>query len=158
VQRPLGLFLTRNGTWLHDGQEIRHARLSALLHKSIGRSENGQLSLSTGRGSTPFQCEDSPYLVRTCRIQDGHFILSLSDTTEEKAEPGVSIWVDANGVMHVPVKQNQFWACLTRNAAQFLHDKLEPTEDPSCFQAIGTDLKVRQDESDQDWSKPPHPL
>ena len=157
MQRPLGLFLTRNGTWLHDGQEIRHQRLSALLHRSIGRAEDGQLTLSTGRGSTPFQCEDTPYLVRACAIRDGDFILSLSDTTEEKADSGGSILVNAEGVMRVPVKKNQFWACLTTSAAQFLHDKLVSTDYPDCFQVVGANLKVRQDPSEQDWSKPPGP-
>ena len=56
----MGLYLRADGTWLHDGQEVTHARLAALLHRSIAVDPAGGFLVTTGRDRLPFACEDTP--------------------------------------------------------------------------------------------------
>jgi hypothetical protein len=66
-----GLFLDGSGRWFHDGEPVRHARLAALLSRSIARAEDGSLIVTTGRDRLPFVALDTPLHVRTLRVSDG---------------------------------------------------------------------------------------
>ena len=114
---PPGLFLARDGSWFHDGQEIVHERLSALLHRSIARDDDGNLIVTTGRDRVRFSCEAAPFLVRaldggpTASVE-----LVLSDDSRA-ALPG-ELHVDEHGRVYARVKSDRFWALLSRAVAQ----------------------------------------
>ncbi len=75
----VGLYLRADGTWLHDGQEVTHARLAALLHRSIAVDPAGGFLVTTGRDRLPFACEDTPLRVLGATIQPDHVVrLELS--------------------------------------------------------------------------------
>jgi hypothetical protein len=155
VQRPNGLFLTRDGSWFHDGQLVRHKRLSTLLHRSICRGDCGRLGVSTGLDFLFFQSEDAPFRILSWNQSKNGLSYRLSDDSEERlAEKGI-IRIDAQGHMRTPVKQGQFWALLSRSATQYFHDKISPTQNPACFQVIGTDARIQEINSPQLWHDPP---
>lgn len=158
MQDLSGLFLTRDGKWLHDGQDIRHRRLSLLLHQSICRTEDGALHVSTGLDSLPFQCEDAPYQILTLDRQNNTLRGRLSDQSDFQLPHEHTIWIDDAGRMRTPVKENQFWALLSRSATQSLYDRLTPTSDPTCFHIVDTNVSVKEAAVSYIWAdKPPVP-
>lgn len=114
------LVLHRDGRWSHDGQIIRHARLAALLHRSIARGDDGRLLVTTGRDRLFFESEDAPFFVQTARAEAERFVLVLSDASEETLAPGAELYVDDAGLIRSRVKGGAFWALWRRPAAQAL--------------------------------------
>jgi Protein of unknown function (DUF1285) len=117
------LFLDRHGVWHEDGVAIRHARLSALLHRSIARDENNNLIVSTGKDRLPFACEDTPLLVTDIHIGKSSTVLHLSNNTPVTFSDTNRVTVDDAGCLRIRVG-NQFWARVTRAAAAQLHSHL----------------------------------
>lgn len=117
--RP-GLHMDREGRWFHDGDPVRHARLAALLSRSVARDEAGRLIVTTGRDVLAITTEDAPVQVRTVRSADGpgeghRLVLS---TGREEPLSGATILIDDDGRMRVPVEGGTFWALFLRPAAQ----------------------------------------
>jgi hypothetical protein len=112
------LRLLRDGRWLHDGGEVKHARLAALLHRSIARDEDGALIVTTGRDRLPFECEDAPFRVITVRRRGHAWTLVLSDGGEESLVADEELLIDDDGAVRSRVKGGRFWALWSRSAAQ----------------------------------------
>ena len=68
TQSSKGLFLKKDGVWLHDGTPVVHHRLSQLLHRCIKRRNNGDLGVTTGRDWLSFQSEDAPLRILSAQI------------------------------------------------------------------------------------------
>jgi hypothetical protein len=86
------IVLDAEGRWLHEGEVIENPRLRALFHRSIGRTSGGTWVLSIGPFTYPIQVEDTPYHVRSLRVEDEgeggpRVMLRLSDDTEEALDP-----------------------------------------------------------------------
>ena len=91
-----GLYLLADGTWLHDGDRVEHARLAALLHRSIARAADGTFIVTTGRDILPMACEDTPLRVlRVVGDADGP-VLVFSNEKEAPLDPGL-LSVDGDG-------------------------------------------------------------
>ncbi len=116
---PPGLYLSRRGNWFHDGERVRHDRLSRLLSGSIGRGDDGGLVVTTGRDELPFVAEDAPFFVLTIRADDpcAGIVLCLSDGRQE---PLVDVVVGPDDRLRSPIGNGAYWALFTRSAAQLL--------------------------------------
>jgi len=117
---PAGLFLSKYGTWFHDGDQLHHKRMAGLLHRSIARDDAGGLLVTTGRDRLPFVAECAPFVVRSV---DGATI-ALSDDVHEELAPSTLFCMRDDGALFVSVKDSGFWALLSRNAQHALQDHI----------------------------------
>ena len=158
---PAGLYFSRQGHWLHDGDRLFHERLSDLLHRHVRRDDAGGLIVTTGRDAVPFVCEDCPLVVRELRFDDvGDASIRLSDgTVEGLAGP---IVVGADDRWRVPVRDGTFWALLHRNSTQQLEALLDAGDGDGVV--VGDDAglalrlgsrRIRMVTGDADWRAPP---
>lgn len=150
---PPGLFLSRAGTWYEDGEAVTHARLAALLSRSVARRD-GRIVVTTGRDVRDVACEDAPYVARALLVDDAGARLLLSDET---AEPLGDVRVDDDGVMRVAVKAGAFWAVLSRKAAHDVAALVQDDADVSSGATLawpgGRARLVRGPA--RDWTLPP---
>lgn len=117
------LSLDREGRWRHDGDLIRHARLSALLDRSIARDEEGGLMVTTGRDRLPFTSEDAPLRVKTARLQGDGLLQVLRDDRELPLTKESALCIDEEGRVRTRVegpRGGTFWALWERPATQAL--------------------------------------
>ena len=114
------LTLDEDGTWRHEGQDVRHKRLSALLHRCVARDDEGALIVTTGRDVMPFTPEDAPKIVRSLEREDGAWQLHLLGGTREPLEPGAPLLIDDAGIVRSRVGGGRFWARWSRSATQAL--------------------------------------
>jgi hypothetical protein len=124
---PPGLFLSRGGAWFHDGQRVGHARLEALLHRSIVRRD-GALIVTTGRDVLPFVAEDAPLVVRRVIVEDqgqGRHAISLALSTGATVPLEGPLTMDPGGRLRAPVAALCCWAIFARSAAQALEPLLD---------------------------------
>lgn len=112
------LTLTKEGEWLHEGSPISHARLSALLHRSICWSdEENRYTLRLGKGEAKFHIEDVPFFVSELSFQDDgriEFVL-LSGSRGELLSEG--FFASTDGVLYVRTANGDL-ARLRRSAHQ----------------------------------------
>lgn len=149
-----GLWLSRGGDWFHDGVAVQHARLSALLTRSIARDAEDRLWVTTGRGGMHFVAEDAPLQVRSVREGTEALVLLLSDAREEPLEPNTEVWIDAAGVVRSPVREGTFWARWSRSATQAFLARL--SDDGSALALPRGRAEVRDASAQRmDWSALP---
>jgi hypothetical protein len=146
------LVLRQDGRWSHDGQILRHERLSALLHRSIARDEEGRLMLTTGRDRLSFESEDAPYSVRTARVVDDDLVLVLSDGSEERLAPGAELLIDEKGRVRSRVKGGAFWALWRKPATQALTASLEERQGELSLPLAGGRAPLVAIEGPRDWT------
>lgn len=89
IERATGptplLFLSKQGAFYQEGEEITHARTAALLHKSLQRSKSGLFTVKIDPEEMDVVVEDTPRFVRSYDRAGG--LLKLSNETEEKLRP-----------------------------------------------------------------------
>lgn len=115
------ILLDPEGRWLHEGEVIENPRLRALFHRSIGRTSGGTWVLSIGPFTYPIQVADTPYHVRSLRIEKDQaggerVMLRLSDDTEEALDPATLRLGQQEGRLSCRVKGGEWEARLTRPA------------------------------------------
>lgn len=85
---PSNLYLKADGTWLHEGTPVEHARLAALLHRSITAGPDGKAVVSTnGQDAGAFDCEDTPLRVLGAFLDGAGIQVTLSNERTELLEP-----------------------------------------------------------------------
>lgn len=95
--------LTADGRWLHDGQEVTHARTVRAMHRGIEAWTAGgawDWVVRIGGQAYPVVVDDTPWLARRARVEGSELILHLN--TEEEVRMAVTpdvIWVDDDGVL-----------------------------------------------------------
>jgi 8-oxo-dGTP pyrophosphatase MutT (NUDIX family) len=87
------LFLSKQGQFFQDGEEVTHARTAALLHKSLTKKPSGIFTVKIGAEEIDVVVEDSPRFVRSYDRKTGSIF--LSDTSEETLRPETLVASDA---------------------------------------------------------------
>lgn len=151
-----GLWLSKAGDWYHDGTPVRHARLCALLTRSIGRDEHHELIVTTGRDRLPFVAEDAPILVRTVEITSTELVLRLSTEAAERLTCESHVTIDAVGRIRSVVSDGRFWALWTRSATQVLLDRID--DSGTSIQLPCGRLALHEANTTLDWSLLPVPI
>ena len=120
TQFSKGLFLKKDGVWLHDGTPVVHHRLSQLLHRCIKRRNNGDLGVTTGRDWLSFQSEDAPLRILGAQIvNEQQLQLSLSNQTRYLVVPSaLALIIDPKNQWRTAIVEQQLWARWTRKALQ----------------------------------------
>jgi hypothetical protein len=134
LREESGLSLDAEGSFLHRGEPITHARTLEALRRSFRREPDGRYSVSIGREVAFVSIEAEPYAVRAVLPAPAGGVprLLLSDATEEPLDPA-TLALGSDGVLRCTVKGDQL-ARFTRAGQLALGDLLE--EDPpgsGCF-------------------------
>lgn len=147
-EAPSSLVLDGEGRFLHEGTPVTHARLAALLHRSIARLDDGTYVVTTGRDRVALVVVDTPYFVRTLERRDDDVCFVLSDDTREEIDGETELVVDAADRLLARVKGGRFWARLLRPAHAAVVDALddEATRAPDAFisRPLGAHVAVRR--------------
>lgn len=150
-----GLYLDREGRWFHDGQAVRHARLSALLWRSVARNSEERLIVTTGRDVLPFAAEDAPVQARTATPTQPGLTLVLSTGAEHALAAGEVVWLDADGQMRMKSPDGRFWIRLLRPAAQAVAAAAEEHNGGLALPVEGGRVDLVELHAPKDWSAVP---
>jgi len=145
-EAPSSLVLDGEGRFLHEGTLVTHARLLALLHRSIARLDDGSYVVTTGRDRVALVVVDTPYFVRTLVRHDDAVCLVLSDDTREEIDGATALVVDGADRLLARVKGGRFWARLLRPAHAAVVD------------AIPDDAAISDDDGPDQGAFVSHPL
>jgi hypothetical protein len=103
LRNQSGLSIARDGTFLHRGEPITHARTREVLWRSLERVPDGRYLVRIGREWASVDIEDAPYVVRGVLAGEDGLTLVLSDGTQEALDPA-TLSADAQGALHCQVK------------------------------------------------------
>ena len=149
------MWLDRNGQWFHDGQPIRHVRLSALLSASIARDGALQLIVTTGKDTLPFTAEDAPLHAKTVIRNGERLSFQLSNRTELPLENVQRILVDAEGHMRTRSHDERFWIRLLKPAAQAIMSAAVERKGRLWVPSATGSVLLVEHLADTDWCAPP---
>jgi hypothetical protein len=127
--RRSGIRIDREGRFVHEGEEVRHAGLRAALYRWLDRlpPPDGRYVLRLdGQRYAYVDVDDTPLVARAARQDEGasgRVLLALSDGSEEELDPR-TLTVDEAGVMRAWVRGGRLEARLSTAAAAVLADAL----------------------------------
>ena len=102
--RKTGLLLHAEGFFTHEGHPIRHARLRAVLERSVRYlPDEAAFVVQLGRFRGQIEVEDAPFFVRAFRAEDG--CVALSDESVEPLDPD-TLEEDSAGILYCRVKRD----------------------------------------------------
>jgi hypothetical protein len=123
---PPRLTITRDGTWLHEGEEVTHAGILANLWSNLRVDAEGH-HLQVGPVRVPVEVEDAPFVIVRVEPEEDRLVMTLNDLTREALAPATLSFA-ADGVPHCRVKHGRFTARLSRPATYQLLQHVEYDE------------------------------
>jgi hypothetical protein len=123
------LLITRDGEWLHEGEEVTHPGILANLRENLKVDADGHY-LVAGPARVPVELEDAPFVVVRLAADGGRLVATLNDLSSEPLDPE-TVSFDSAGVPHCRVKGGTFSARLSRAATYQLLDRMEEEGDDS---------------------------
>jgi len=108
------LRITRDGDWLHDGEDVTHPGILANLRGNLRRDAQGYFIQTRVR--IPVEVEDVPWVVTRAERHGDRLSVVLNDDTREEIDPG-TLRVGADDVPYCAVKGGAFEARFSRAAA-----------------------------------------
>jgi len=120
------LRITRDGDWLHDGEEVTHAGILGNLQESLRVDERGHY-LQIGPARVPVEVDDAPFVALRVEPEGERLMLTLSDFSREPLAVE-TLSFDERAVPHCRVKGGRFLARLSRAATYQLLDRVESDE------------------------------
>lgn len=120
------LRITRDGEWLHEGEEVTHPGILANLRENLKVDAEGHY-LVAGPARVPVELEDAPFVVLRVAGEGDQLVATLNDLSREPLDPE-TLSFDAEGVPHCRVKGGIFVARLSRAATHQLLERMEDTE------------------------------
>ena len=121
------LRITRDGDWLHDGEDVTHPGIIANLRENLRHDETGY-HLQVGPVRIPVEVDDAPYVVIRVAVEGDGAEITLNDMTREPLALD-TLSIDADGVPRCRVKEGRFPARFSRAAAYQLLDRIEYDEE-----------------------------
>ena len=120
------LRITRDGDWLHDGEDVTHPGILANLRDNLRHDESGY-HLQVGPIRIPVEVDDAPYVVVRLEIEGEGAEITLNDMTREPLVVD-TLSIDPDGVPHCRAKDGRFPARFSRAAAYQLLERVECDE------------------------------
>src|SRR5450432_2039943 len=81
------IVLDDQGQWSHQGEPFLNPALSSLFSRSLQRTPGGTWVLSIPPFCYPVTLADTPYYVRSARLEGDAVELCLGDDTAERLDP-----------------------------------------------------------------------
>lgn len=128
VWRLPRLRIDRDGTWLHEGEEVTHPGILGELRRNLGVDAEGHY-VQAGRVRVPVEVEDAPYVISRVEPEGDAFIVTLNDASRERLAVE-TLRFDSAAVPYCRVKEGRFVARLSRAAAYqlLLHAQYDESE------------------------------
>ena len=140
--KELGLELTKldlsideDGNWRHEGVEITHPRLLALLFSALQKMGAGHFVCADGL-CVPVRVADCPYAVLSVRHQTDSVVLLLTDGSYETLQPQ-TLTLDGQNIPRCRVKDGRFTARFSRQAWMQLAEAITEAQDGGYELRIG---------------------
>ena len=123
------LFIDNRGNWFQDGIKIRH-RLTYLYNNGLlDRDEEGRYFLDDGSCRLYVRVEDTPFVVRMVRKENGDYYITLNDETKEKLDLN-TLRISHENIPYAKVKNEKFDARFMRPAYyEFMKYAIQDGED-----------------------------
>lgn len=118
--------ITRDGEWLHEGEEVTHPGILTNLRENLLVDAEGHF-LQIGPVRVPVEVDDAPFVVIRVAPDGDRLMATLSDLTREPFAAD-TLTFDAAGVPHCRVKSGRFAAHFNRAATYQLLDRVEHEE------------------------------
>ena len=118
--------ITRDGAWLHEGEEVTHAGILATLWSNL-RVDAGSHHLQIGPVRVPVDVEDAPFVILRVEGEGDRLMLTVNDLTRESLSPA-TLRFGPGDVPYCRVKDARFEARLSRAAAYQLLQHVEYDE------------------------------
>ena len=107
TEHPVDFRIARNGTWFHDGEEIKRAALAKLFSdRALIIDDDGHYWLKTPYEQYPVEVEDVPFVI--VDYEEGKtltLITNMDETLELKKD---TAWELRDGIPYVEVRSNLF--------------------------------------------------
>jgi hypothetical protein len=138
---PCMIFVSKEGTWFHDGAEIIHRPIFLWMIQSLEKTEDGLFIVHLNNQKCYLEVEDTPLVIQKVDlIQEGpekiaYIRLTLNDESQEILDPN-TLRISSESVLYCTVKNNQFPARFLRPAYYQIAENI--TED----EAGGFDLLI----------------
>jgi hypothetical protein len=127
--RRSGIRIDIEGTFVHEGEPVRHEGLRQALFRWLDREPDGRYVLRLDQRRFAYlEVDDTPLVARSARIEGDDAWLGLSDGSEERLDP-TTLTVDDSGVIRCQVRQGRIEARLATSAVAVLADRIKPTTD-----------------------------
>jgi len=123
------LFIDNRGNWFQDGIKIQH-RLTYLYNNGLlDRDEKGRYFLDDGSCRLYVRVEDTPFVVKMFRKENGDYYITLNDETEEKLDLN-TLRISHENIPYAKVKNEKFDARFMRPAYyEFMKYVIQDDED-----------------------------
>lgn len=109
------IIIDNRGNWFQDGIKIEHRLTYLYNNKLLDIDEEGRFYVDDGMCRMYVRVEDTPFVVKMLREQDGDYYLILNDETEEKLNLN-ELRINDEHVPYTKVKDGKFEARFTRAA------------------------------------------
>jgi len=128
-QKEPRLFIDNRGNWFQDGIKIQH-RLTYLYNNALlDRDEEGRYFLDDGSCRLYVRVEDTPFVVKMVRKENGDYYITLNDETEEKLDLN-TLRINHENIPYTKVKNEKFDARFMRPAYyEFMRHAVQDDED-----------------------------
>jgi len=131
--RESSIRLDSDGRFWHEGGLVEHPGLALAMSTWISRHpEDGRYILENGYDWCWITVEDTPFLVRSVRVDGTSLVLTLSDATEERIDPH-ELRLDPAGNLRCDVKRaakgGPYPAKFDRHALQSLSERIHEDGD-----------------------------
>ena len=80
------LRITRDGEWLHEGEEVTHPGILANLRENLKVDADGHY-LVAGPARVPVELEDAPFVVLRVAVEGDRLVATLNDLSREPLDP-----------------------------------------------------------------------
>ena len=98
------LFLSKNGAFFQEGEEITHTRTAQLLHKNLTKGEDGNYRVVIDNENLEVICEDVGRFVRYIDMESG--TITLMDGRKESLNPA-NCFVGEENIFYCVLKNGE---------------------------------------------------
>jgi hypothetical protein len=133
----LELSIDAEGRWRHQGEEITHERLLAMLYRSLKKAGEGYV-VCAGPLCVPIQVADCPFVVLAVRHGPDGVQLLLSNGDRVRLQPQ-TLTLDAANVPRCVVYDDGTTARFSRSAWMQLAEAVRETEHGEFRLRVGTE-------------------
>ena len=120
--------VTRDGEWLHEGEEVSHPGILSSLRDGLRVDDAGHY-VEVGPVRVPVEVDDAPFVVVRVEREGTGLVLTLDDLSREALDVA-TLSFGADGVPHCRVKQGRFLGRWSRAATHQLLALVEPGTPP----------------------------
>ena len=146
---PCLIYIDKEGRWFYKGAEMIHREFIRLFYQRMEIDSLGRYIINWGGSRCYVEVEDTPFVVRRTQLEnleqasDSHFILFLSDDTQEDLAPD-TLLIGNDNVLYCEVKNRAFPARFDRAAYYQLTEHVEEENDEFFIPLNGEKYYIRR--------------